>query len=280
MKQKNKKPIISVNIPTFNSEKTLEKILKAVKAQTYKDYEIIIIDHYSEDKTLEIAKKYTKKIYMDKGKLLSSRHIGVKKSKGKFILFLDSDQILDSNAFEKIAKSFEKNDYDMLILEERSYKTKNILEKITDLDRKIVQEQYEINPTKSVLLARVFKKDLLLKVFKKIDPELYKIVTVEDHAIIYYESWKITKKIGLIKKAVFHMEPSKWSEIYHHYHAWGKRSKSSKTMLPKEYRDMFESKMRYRLKNLNWFDPRTYIILVPIILKGLAYKIGHNYSKD
>ena len=64
------KKLVSVTIPTFNSEKTLEKTLENVKNQTYKNIEIIIVDSYSDDKTLEIAKKSNVNIVMCRGKLL------------------------------------------------------------------------------------------------------------------------------------------------------------------------------------------------------------------
>jgi glycosyltransferase involved in cell wall biosynthesis len=46
-------PVVSINIPTYNSERTIEICLKAIKKQTYKNFEIIIIDGNSKDKTLE-----------------------------------------------------------------------------------------------------------------------------------------------------------------------------------------------------------------------------------
>ncbi|MBU2459188.1 MAG: glycosyltransferase, partial [Nanoarchaeota archaeon] len=58
VKQKRvKSPLVSVNIPTFNSEKTLGKTIESVKSQTYPEIEILIVDSHSKDKTLEIAKQ-------------------------------------------------------------------------------------------------------------------------------------------------------------------------------------------------------------------------------
>ena len=55
-------PLVSVNIRTFNSEKTLEKTLKSVKDQTYPNIEIVVSDGYSKDNSVEIAKKFDAKI--------------------------------------------------------------------------------------------------------------------------------------------------------------------------------------------------------------------------
>jgi len=73
------KELISINIPTYNSEKTLRKCLETVKSQTYKNMEIIIIDSYSKDKTLGIAKKYDCKIIMCKGGTFRSENCRSKK---------------------------------------------------------------------------------------------------------------------------------------------------------------------------------------------------------
>jgi len=95
------KGLVSVTIPTYNSEKTLGQTLESVKNQTYKKIEIIIIDSYSKDKTLEIAKKYNARIVMCKGKLLEARIAGTKASRGKYVLLLDSDQILEKTVIER-----------------------------------------------------------------------------------------------------------------------------------------------------------------------------------
>ena len=60
--------MVSVVIPTYNSERTLEKCLKSIVDQTYKNIEIIVVDKFSEDKTVEIAKSYGARIIQDYGR--------------------------------------------------------------------------------------------------------------------------------------------------------------------------------------------------------------------
>ena len=112
-----KQPLVSVNIPTYNSEKTIEETLFHVLTQSYKNIEIVIVDSYSDDKTLEILDLYdlkiamcSVKVVMCKGKLLESRIAGVKASKGKYVLLLDSDQILERTAIERAVDKM--NSYD------------------------------------------------------------------------------------------------------------------------------------------------------------------------
>ena len=57
-------PLVSVIITTKNEEKHIENLLQSIKRQTYKNIEIILVDNYSTDRTREIARKYTDKIYL------------------------------------------------------------------------------------------------------------------------------------------------------------------------------------------------------------------------
>ena len=85
--------MLSIIIPTLNEEKYLPPLLDSIKKQDYKDYEVIVADAGSKDKTVEIAKKYGCKVV--KGGLLpAGRNRGAEASKGDLLLFLDSDIIL------------------------------------------------------------------------------------------------------------------------------------------------------------------------------------------
>jgi len=89
-----KNHLVSVVITTKNEERNIKNCLESVKNQTYKNIEIIVVDNNSRDKTKEIAKKYTSKVF-DKGPERSAqRNYGVEKSSGEFCLLLDADQIL------------------------------------------------------------------------------------------------------------------------------------------------------------------------------------------
>ena len=91
---------VSIIIPTYNSAYTLRKTLKSIFDQTYKKFEVIIIDSYSTDNTLNIVNEFNSKkikvIKISKNKKLSYvRYMGIKKSRGAYIAFCDSDDIWD-----------------------------------------------------------------------------------------------------------------------------------------------------------------------------------------
>lgn len=93
----------SVIIPAYNSEIFLERSIKSVLFQSFKDYELIIVNDGSVDHTEEIAKSFSSKYacvkYVEKknGGLSSARNAGIKIAQGKYLVFLDSDDKLHSN---------------------------------------------------------------------------------------------------------------------------------------------------------------------------------------
>lgn len=86
-------PRVSFCIPTLNNEDTLDECLNSIINQDYPDFEIIIVDGYSTDKTVEIAKKYTDKIYFDAGTYGSACQTSVEHSTGQILALFDSDII-------------------------------------------------------------------------------------------------------------------------------------------------------------------------------------------
>ena len=101
---------------SFNSEKTIERTIQSVLSQTYKDYEYIIVDGASKDKTLDIVKRYEP---MFDGKLkwqsepdtgiYDAMNKGILRSTGGIIGIVNSDDWLESVALDNVAKSFEEN---------------------------------------------------------------------------------------------------------------------------------------------------------------------------
>ena len=85
---------VSVIIPTYNREATLERAVKSVLSQTHKNLELIIIDDGSTDNTHTIIKKYSKKLRFFSqlhGGVSAARNLGLEKSEGTWVAFLDSD---------------------------------------------------------------------------------------------------------------------------------------------------------------------------------------------
>ena len=109
---KKKKYLISVCIPTLNSEKYLEKAIKSVIVQDYKNVQLIIIDGGSNDETLSIIKKYRKYInywVSEKDRnLYDAWNKGLKVAKGEIFTILCSDDYYFKNTFSIVNNYFNK----------------------------------------------------------------------------------------------------------------------------------------------------------------------------
>src|SRR3989338_2794622 len=119
-------PLVSVIVPTYNSSGTLDECLGALKNQEYKNIEIIVTDSFSKDRTKEIAYHYGAKI-LDAETLALARKKGVELSKGKYILFLDSDQIINPDTIRLSVKACEEEGFDGVTHFERSKISRNTL---------------------------------------------------------------------------------------------------------------------------------------------------------
>ena len=109
LKNKFKHMIFSIIIPTYNEEEYLPVLLDSIKEQSFDDYEIIVADANSTDKTREIAKSYGC-IVVDGGLPAAGRNNGAKIAKGEYLLFIDGDDLLVNNILEKsYLKAKEKN---------------------------------------------------------------------------------------------------------------------------------------------------------------------------
>jgi glycosyltransferase involved in cell wall biosynthesis len=108
-------PLISIIIPALNEEKFLPHLLESLTQQTDRDFEVIVVDGKSKDKTVEKAKEFESKIHdlnvivADHASLPYQRNLGTKEAKGNWFLFVDADSILLPYSIERIKSNIENN---------------------------------------------------------------------------------------------------------------------------------------------------------------------------
>ena len=112
----------SILVPVYNVEKYLEQCLESIMAQTFTDFEVILVDDGSRDKSGLIcdtyAQKYPEKIrvfHKENEGLLLTRRFSLKQAKGEYIVFVDSDDYVAKNLLETLAENFEFYACDMLL---------------------------------------------------------------------------------------------------------------------------------------------------------------------
>ncbi len=112
---------ISIIIPVYNSEVYLTECIDSVQQQSYSNWELILINDGSEDASLDIIRKYSesdKRIhFIDKSNtgVSDSRNVGIQKSTGEFIMFIDSDDLLPSKSIQSLMNIMEKSDVDIVV---------------------------------------------------------------------------------------------------------------------------------------------------------------------
>lgn len=118
---------ISVIIPCYNAEKYIEETLESILSQSFQDFEIILINDGSTDGTKDIIDRYAEKY----GNISAyhqtnhgqgyERNFGVKKAQGRYIHFMDSDDLLEPDCYEKAYAYANENDADLILFEAKSF---------------------------------------------------------------------------------------------------------------------------------------------------------------
>lgn len=213
----NKLPLVSIVIPTLNSEKTINYSLDSVKKQNYKNIELIIADGKSTDRTVEIAKSYGAKICYGK-ELGKARYEGLRISRGKYLFALDSDQFIGSSLVKKAVEKMEKDDLDGLILNEKSIVRKGtLIEKLLSYDKWVVVSSKDSNPLFGAEIPRFFNRKKLLSL------KWPKNVSILDDAILYFDNLKDLKRIEhLSGDGISHYEVDSFKIFFKKFMRYGK----------------------------------------------------------
>jgi len=105
-------PKVSVIIPSYNAEKFIRQTLDSVLAQTYRDFEIIVVDDGSKDSTAKIAGSYGEQVRClrkTNGGVSEARNFGFKNSGGDYVAFLDAEVLWEPTKLEKQVRLLDKN---------------------------------------------------------------------------------------------------------------------------------------------------------------------------
>ena len=120
-----KSPLVSVIIPMYNSAKFIPQTLESLLYQTMTDFEVIVIDDCSTDKSVEVVESFAErfggrlniiKLPKNTGMPGIPRNMGIKVARGKYIAFLDSDDLYTKTALEEVATLLENYQADILYL--------------------------------------------------------------------------------------------------------------------------------------------------------------------
>ena len=110
------RPFFSIVMPAYQAEKYLGNAIEGILAQSFSDWELLVVEDCSKDKTLEIAQKFQsadkriKVIHREKNAGVSeARNLGIEKARGEYLWFTDADDKAEGDLLEKVHNSLQKN---------------------------------------------------------------------------------------------------------------------------------------------------------------------------
>ena len=188
------KKFFSIIIPIYNSAKFLNRCIKSIYAQKFKDLQVVLVNDCSTDGSQTMCKKYKKKFKLDlinhKKNLgvAISRNEGIKNAKGKYLIFLDSDDFLLKNSLEQLKKTIEKNNFPEVILNncERNRVPQNYNHLLKYFDNKIYTNNnfFKILNKNGIILNECWSLVISNKMIKKNKVFFKNIRIAEDQGFV------------------------------------------------------------------------------------------------
>ena len=208
--------LVSVIIPVYNAEKTLEKCIESIIKQTYQQFEIIIVDDGSKDNTFNVCEVLKKRdnrisvIHQKNNGSSAARNRGISKAKGKYLVFIDGDDTVDSYFLEKLIEPIIENDIDVVMcgitvcyqkqnyFVENGFKNKEITRKLQDIT-KLIYESCENGMIYSPC-NKLYKREVIL------DRNIYFPLNKEPIEDILFncEFFKGVRSIGVIPDCLYY----------------------------------------------------------------------------
>lgn len=166
--------MFSVLIPLYNTEEYIEECLDSVLDQNENDFEVVVVDDGSNDRSREIVDTYIKRnsrirlIHQENKGLFHARCVAIQEALGEYIVFLDADDKLEIDALSRLSKEFKNNNLDMIIFKLSRYynaETKKEMPKVFNHNT-IFEENSKNELYKKILLGSTLN-NMVTKAIKR-----------------------------------------------------------------------------------------------------------------
>ena len=204
-------PVVSVVIPAFNAQKYLERCLNSFAGQTFKDFEVIIVDDGSIDQTGQIADSFAAKdsrfrvIHQNNQGVAAARQTGLDNASGEFVIHADSDDWVDSDMLEVLSQTARQEQADMVLCDMLIVHPGNIIEHWDQKPRSLDSIQlmgemlYDIHGSlcnKLIRLSRLREYDINFVPGMNCAEDQYMVLRLLSHNI----------KVAYIAKSFYHYD--------------------------------------------------------------------------
>jgi glycosyltransferase involved in cell wall biosynthesis len=198
---------VSIVVPVYNLEGYVLNILNDIKNQTYKDFEVIIVNDGSKDSSLELAKQFfntnnslnSKIISIENSGVSKARNLGLEAAVGEFVLIIDGDDGLKYDAIEKLVQKITKEEADICFTGYEEYTDFN-----KDPFEKYLDTKNYIN--EAVAGTRALEMKLMKEIWICTGNALYRKELLKQYNISYSENMAYGEDIEFIGKCLFHAD--------------------------------------------------------------------------
>ncbi len=246
----NRDQLVSVIVTSKNEEDVIGRLITSIKNQSYRKIEIILVDNYSKDKTIEKARGMGVKVLNFGPERSAQRNFGAKNAKGNYFLFVDADMELSKDVVKECVNVCEKkSDIGCVVIPEES-KGRNYWEKVKAFERSFYNEEGD-NVTDA---ARYFTRKAFLK------------AGGYDEAITGPEDWDLSESI---RKLGFNIE--RITSVIYHY----ERINSPLNLARKKYYYALKSHRYLSKQKISLFSTKTIYFLRPVFYRHFDRILTH-----
>lgn len=238
----NKQARVSVVITSKNEADVIRNLLGSITKQTHKNIEVILIDNHSTDETLEIANKFGVTCYTFGPERSAQRNFGAKKSRGKYLLFLDADMELTPKVIQNCVEIAEKGKVAGVVIPEES-KAEDFWGRVKAFERSFYNEKGDLVTD----AARFFLRDVFFE------------AGGYDETITGPEDWDLSE---IIRKKGYKIGRSK-EKIYHH-----EQRISLRGLFKKKFYYGLSAHTYLRKQKIGVLSPKTIYFLRPAFYKN------------
>lgn len=214
-------PVLSVIIPVYNREKFLERCVKSVTASSLQNIEIILIDDGSADKSGALCDKLAKEddrifvIHQQNVGVSAARNRGLEKAQGKYFAFVDSDDYIEPDMYEKMIAAIEEQDADMVCCGiSKEYEAEDGTVRVEKLSHKHINAYVNAVEAMSLLLSVSVSKSISTMPANKIGR---RCIQVENHIFFDENLYECEDGVFWCDYITFIRRTALLNDIFYHY---------------------------------------------------------------
>lgn len=215
-------PKISVIVPVYNVEKFIPRCIDSILSQTFTDFELLLIDDGSKDKSGKICDEYAKKdsrirvFHKDNGGVASARQVGIENANGIYSIHADGDDWMEPLMFERMYLSITRNDSDILISDF-----------YVDSKNKVIYRKQKTKSTKNIdilcdilkgkLFGALWHKMIRHSLYKEYDISFFAGINYCEDVLVLSQLLQKDIKVSFLHESYYHYDQQNTNSITRNY---------------------------------------------------------------